>query len=283
MYYHKFQNVRIMAYRNFSAFLIISITLIFPSYVFAEIKNEIAEEYRVRGYEEQKNGNLEQALVFYTKSLELISDNAAAWNDMGVLYEQLGIETKAEESYRKAIRFNPKYLPSYANLAYFYQKKGDIAKAVEYFEKRSEQGGPKDPWAQKAKAELFKIDPQRQKRIIQEESERLAQELIQKARDEFAAQVARAEGHYQEGLMLWDERNYAAAIEELDVALSLTPQNPKILRAREEILEDKMKEEVYKHTDQALQMLDEGDFHSARDDFQKILTIIPNEPVQLSE
>ena len=33
--------------------------------------------------------------------------------------------------------------------------------------------------------------------------------------------------------------------------------------------EDKMKEEVYKDTDQALQMLDEGDFHSARDDFQK--------------
>lgn len=284
MYYPKAQKIRILTYRNFSALLIISITaLIFPLHAFAGIKNKTAEEYRVRGYDEQQKGNFEQALVFYTKSLELVSDNAAAWNDIGVLYEQLGIETKAEAGYLKAIRLNPKYLPPYTNLAYFYQKKGNIAQAVEYFEKRSLQGGPKDPWAEKAKAELLKIDPERQKRIIQEESERLAQELIQKARDEFAVQIARAEGHYQEGLALWDEKDYTAALEEFTAALSLTPQNPKILRAREEVLEDKMKDQIYRQTDQALEMLEEGDFYSARDEFRKVLTLIPSEPIQKSE
>ncbi|OGX27711.1 MAG: hypothetical protein A3D10_02770 [Omnitrophica WOR_2 bacterium RIFCSPHIGHO2_02_FULL_48_11] len=218
--------------------------------------------------------------MFYTKSLELASNNATAWNDIGVLFEQLGIETKAEESYLKATRVNPQYLPPYTNLAFLYHKKGNIAKAIEYFEKRVEHGGIADPWAEKAKAELLKIDPERQKKMMQEESERLAQEVIQKARDEFATQVARAEGHYQEGLNYWDEESYDAAVEEFDAALSLTPQNPKMLRAREEVLQDKLKEQITEQTDEALEMLEEGDFHSARDEFRKILTIIPSEPVQ---
>ncbi len=269
-------------HRLYSSLFIISILITFQSVAFADEKINTAEEYRVRGYEEQEKGNFDKAFQYYTKSLSLIPDNEVIYNDIGILYEQLGFPPKAEEYYLKAIRINEEYLPPYTNLAYLYLKQGNTSKAIEYFEKRIDLSDPGDPWAVKAKEEVFAIDPERQQQLIQQEAEDLEAQLIEEARKEFALQIARAEGHYQSGLKLMRKRKHKEALKEFDRALLLTPENPKIQRAREEAMEFKTKEEIRKRSQQALKLLEEGDPNSAEEEYRKILTILPKESDQKS-
>jgi len=281
IYYLIHKKLARLTHRLNSSLLILSISIItFQTVAFADQRLKIAEEYRIKGYEEQQKGNFDRAFQYYTKSLSLVPDNAVIFNDMGVLYEQLGIEAKAAEHYLKAIRVNKNYLPPYMNLAYLYQKQGDNVRASEYFQKRIELSRPHDPWAKKAKEELWKIDPERQQKMVAQQTEELNTELVTKARKEFSLQIVRAQGHYQRGLALVKKKDYAKAIEEFDQALLLTPENPKILRALEEAMEAKKKEDIRQHSKQALKMLEEGDSYSAEEEFRKILTILPKESNQ---
>jgi Flp pilus assembly protein TadD len=76
--------------------------------------------------------------------------SAAAYNDLGVIYEASGLSERAEESYLKSIRFDPTLLSAYVNIALFYEKKRDLEKAEFYWAKRAELGSPDNPWKQKA-------------------------------------------------------------------------------------------------------------------------------------
>lgn len=266
------------AHHPYSSFLIISILVIaFQSTSFADEKSRTAEEYRIKGFKEQQKGNFENAFQNYVKSLSLEPDNEVIYNDMGVLYEQLGFEPKAEEYYLKSIRVKKDYLPPYMNLAFMYQKLGETQKAIEYFEKRVELGKPGDPWAARAKDELLKIDPERQKRALEESAQSLEGELVQRSRADFSMQIARADGHYQRGLALMKKKDYAAAVNAFDEALKFTPDNPKIKRTREKAVKARDKEDIRQRSQKALKMLEEGDPNSAGEEFRKILTILPKE------
>lgn len=267
-----------VAQHPYSSFLIISIFVVaFQSSLFADEKLKTAEEYRIKGFEEQQRGNFEKAFQYYVKSLSLVPDNETIYNDMGVLYEQLGFEPKAEEYYLKAIRVKKDYLPPYMNLAYMYQKSGETDKAIEYFEKRVELGRAHDPWVARAKEELLQLDPNRRKRIVEEAAQDMESDLVQKSRDDFSLQIMRAEGHYQKGVQFQKKKDYTAAVGEFDEALTFTPDNPKIKRARAKAVKAKNKEEISQRSKQALKMLEEGDSNSAEEEFRKILTILPKD------
>ena len=77
----------------------------------------------------RKKGNLYDALSYYTKAIELGLESPVVYNDMGVLYEQVNLRTKAEQFYLKAMALDDKYLPTYSNLAYYYQADGDQERA----------------------------------------------------------------------------------------------------------------------------------------------------------
>lgn len=266
------------AHHSYSSFFIISIFVTaFPSIAFTDEKLKTAEEYRIKGFEEQQKGNFEKSFQYYVKSLSLMPDNAGILNDIGILYEQMGFEPKAEEYYLKAIRVDKEYLPPYMNLAYMYQKLGETEKAIRYFEKRIKLSRGDDPWAARAREELMKLDPQRQKQAIADSAQHLESELVQKAQAEFSLQIMRAEGHYQDGLKLYKKKDYAGAVEAFDQALTFTPDNPKIQRIRDKAVKARNKEEVRQRSKQALQMLEEGDPKSAEEEFRKILTILPKE------
>ncbi len=267
-----------------SAVLIVSISvLIFQSEVFADFRDNASEEYRVKGYAEQQKGNHEKALGFYTKSLSLAPDNPVTFNDMGVLYEQAGMEEQAQKFYLEAIRVDKKYLPPYMNLAYLFEKKGDVARAVEYFEKRVKLGKKNDRWTKKAQDEIDRLSLGRGEDLKKQESERLAQELIEQGRKEFMMQIVRADRHYKKGLKFFNRRMYSEAMEQYDQALTLTPDNPKVLRARDEVVEEQKKRDIQKRTEQALKMLEAGDVESAKEEYHKILANLPNESTQQSE
>ena len=77
-----------------------------------------------------------------------------------------------------------------------------------------------------------------------------------------------------------DQNQFDQAIEYIDKAVTLTPDNPKLKILREQILESQRLFEVKKRVGRATEFLDEGDMNSARKEFQAILTILPGESVQ---
>ncbi len=262
-----------------SALLLISL-LTFQTRIFANNREFSAQDYRAQGYDEQKKGNLDKALAFYSEALSLGLESEVLYNDIGVVYEQQGDWQKARIYYLKAIRYNPDYLPPYTNLAYLYQTLGDIQNAEHYFQERYWRAKDGDPWKEAVREELVKINPRFKKKLLQEKVEDFTEELVRQAREEFSLQIQRSENHYQKGSQYLQEKKYKEALQEFDRALLLTPDNPKMMKAKQQVLFsqkiDMVKEKVYV----AVKHLDAGDVQSANDMFQEILTLLPEQPVQ---
>jgi tetratricopeptide (TPR) repeat protein len=181
-----------------------------------------------------------------------------------------------------AIRNDPRYLPPYINLAYLYQRLGQPEKAAQYFKKRFELGDPRDPWAQKAKDELIKVDPRYQEWVASLEAVSLNRQLEAKSHDEFYQRVKRSQEHFQRGDKYFKEKEYDKSVEEYDQALYFAPDNPKIIDARKMALLEIAKKSVKEQSEHALRRLEAGDTLSARHEIQKMLTTIPNEPMLVS-
>ncbi len=197
-----------------------------------------AEDYRVKGFIEQKKGNFHDALSFYEKALALGMQTAMVYNDIGIVCERIGVFLKAEYYYRKAIELDQNYLPAYMNLSYLYIEKGFPEKAIDYLKKRYQLGEYGDFWTERAKEELLRMDPSSiqwinrlEKKRIRKASQSLEQEILDKARYEFEEIVQTAETHYQKGHRFLEAGKYALAETEFERALAITPDNPKIIDA----------------------------------------------------
>ncbi|MDP2654823.1 MAG: tetratricopeptide repeat protein [Candidatus Omnitrophota bacterium] len=230
----------------------------------------------MKGYQAQQKGNFGQALSFYSKAVTLGLKNAVIYNDMAVVYDQLGLQDKAEEYYMEAVRSNPDYLPPYTNLAYLYQEQGDDTRAAEFFRKRLEKAPPDDPWVARIEEDFYRMNPQLKREKIERESRELHQEMVEKARQEFVLQVIRADKHFQNGQLLLTEKKFGEALVEFDRALALTPGNPKILELRKEAARGKRAEHIRRRADKAVSQLETGDAESARKEFQGILADFPD-------
>jgi tetratricopeptide (TPR) repeat protein len=201
---------------------------------------------------------------------------------MGVLYENIEMMSRAEHFYLTAIKLEPKYLPAYNNLAYFYQKLGNVNKAVEYFKLRYELGDPQEFWAQKAKDELLKLRPEYADWVFSMEAKILDGELVKKSHDEFERQMEQSQEHFIKGTNYFKEEKYDEAMKEYDSALRITPNNPKIKNARDQVILAIAKKSIREYSDQAITRLEVGDTISARQDIQRILTTIPDKPMLIS-
>ncbi len=285
--------------RSQKAFQIVIALLFFIScftiHTFAskDPKEKLAEEYRALGYEEQQKGNVHEALSYYTKATSLGIENAVLLNDMGVLYEGIDRYRRAEQFYARSIQSDQNYLPPYNNLAYLYQRLGKNKKAARYFKTRFELGDPMDPWAQKAKDELIKIDPTYEEWALVREADLFNRQLERQFRREFYQRVKRGQEHYRRGNELFDEENYKGALKEYDQALYLSPKNPQVIDARKQVILEITKENVKEQSEQAIRRLKEqseqairrlevGDTLSARNEIQQMLTTIPKEPILVS-
>ena len=287
MYYPIARKVRVIFLSVTALLLLLISVLTFQSYTFAAILDPEAEDYHVKGYDEQKKGNFDKALTDYSKALSLGLETAAFYNDLGVLYEQLGLPDRAEEFYLKALKLDPEYLPTYTNLAYLYRGKGDLPQATHYLLERIHKAPEKDPWRDHLKAEVYSFNPglkeQLEKEAQHQQAEALNKQLVQKAQDEFNLEIVRSEKHCQNGQKLITEKRYDEALEELNRALTLTPDNPKILKIRAQIFYERYIDEIKRRTTDAISKLDSGDLESAKKEFQHILTIIPKESAQTVE
>ncbi len=259
-------------------------SIAFHPNAFAGLKEKSAEEYRLEGYEAQEKGRLEEALTFYTKAASLSSPGRRApiLNDIGVIYEELGVPDRAEENYRQALIFDSRYLPACTNLAYLYKKQGNWEKAARYFQRRIEWGHSEDPWTGRAKRELSLLgekDPRVKKWLASQKTAKLTENANQKSHEEFSESIIQARRCYDLGQALTKQKKYDQALEQYAQALTLTPGNPKVLRARNEARIGMIRQHAKESADAALSMLELGDTVSAKVEFRKILTLIPDEPL----
>ncbi|HLF18049.1 MAG TPA: tetratricopeptide repeat protein [Candidatus Omnitrophota bacterium] len=249
----------------------------FHSLTFADTKLKAAEEYRDLGFTQQQKGNLPEALNNYIKAVELGLENPVVLNDIGVIYEQIGLFSKAEQFYLQAVQVDENYLPAYTNLAYLYQSNGQEELAFQYFKKRFERAEPNDPWAQKAKEELLKIRPEAVTWALTHEAKGLDKELVVKVHEEFTKSVTLANEHFRRGQKFAQEGQYTRAFLEFDEALRLTPHNPKIVQAKKDLVIQKAKEDFERRSEHALKMLESGNTLSARQEIRNMLSTIPSE------
>lgn len=273
------------AYRFATTFFIFSVVLLASTInVFAvDLMNAPAEEYHIRGYEAQQNSNFEQALSYYTKAISLGLNTPNIYNDIGVVYEQIGVFSRAEESYLKASEIDPNYLPSYTNLAYFYKDRGYTQRAIYFFKERFKRAEDGDPWKDRVLEELYKIDPKIQEEIVKYEAEKLTEQVVADANAEFKLMVMRSEKHFQNGQRYLEQNDYDAAITEFNRALINTPDNPKILKIHERAVYEREMNIIRERLDRAKQMLDLQDLESAKKEFQEILATIPGKVIHKPE
>lgn len=243
----------------------------FQSNTLASDTDLSAEDYRVKGFIEQKKGNLNDALTYYEKALSLGLKSAMVFNDMGIVCEKIGVFLKAEYYYREALTLDPNYLPAYMNIAYLYIEKGFSDKAVQYLKKRYELGEHGEFWTEKAKEELLRIDPDSsiwidrlEKLRIKNASRLLEKEILAEARSEFEELVETSDKHYQSGCQYLKENKFALAQVEFERALSITPDNPKIINALGTVYMEK-----------GQWLLDNGSYEEAIEAYQSALRIKP--------
>jgi len=267
-----------------TSFLFLSVSIFaFRSLSFADVLTDTAEDYHLLGYEEQQKGNLDKALTYYLKAEMLEGGNAPVFNDIGVTYEQLGVDNKAEEYYIKAIRNDPNYLPSYTNLAFLYQKHDETEKAIMFFRERYRLADQNDPWRARVVQELLRLDPSFREEFLQMVMEEASAEMKRQLQADLQMQIMRANSHYTRGMSFLNEHQYSEALEEFDRALVLTPNNPRLIKAREEALYGRRIQVIRQRFEKAVSEMETGHLESAKSIFQDILTIIPRKPVTKSE
>ena len=93
-----------------------------------------AQGYLQRGVEAHQRGYLDDAIPYYAKIIELdpadTSIVAAAYNNLGLVYEQKGNYEEAIKNFDRAIDLNPNDASAYGNRGTAYGQKGDYEEAI---------------------------------------------------------------------------------------------------------------------------------------------------------
>ena len=182
---------------RFSQWLIISfilllvVSIIDIPYIYAGMLTEEARSYREKGYEAQERGEIDSAIVWYQKAVELDVDYAAPHNDLGILFESKGWLDRAESSYQKALSIDPNYEKAHANLALLYERKGELEKAAFHWMRRYKLGKSADPWTREARQRLEKLGLLEEKEEKGQEPERYERETAPEIRTEVPAKKAK--------------------------------------------------------------------------------------------
>jgi len=110
-------------------------------------KEDLMDIYNQIGIIYEKMGYLDDALLYFSRSLSLARDlgdksmQASVLNNIALIYDNKGELDKALEYYEESLRLETdekEKATTYNNIAVIYYQKGDYQKAVEYFQKAIE-------------------------------------------------------------------------------------------------------------------------------------------------
>lgn len=96
-----------------------------------EVRQEEAQKLYFRGVEEARKENLDAAIDFYSKALNLNANYSEAFNNRGVTYLRKRLFDLAVNDFSNALALRPKSAGLFLNRSSAYYGKGDYAKAHE--------------------------------------------------------------------------------------------------------------------------------------------------------
>lgn len=183
--------------------------------------------YRQQGLEVQRQGDLEGAANYYQKAIQLDPSYIIPYNDLGVVYDLMGMPDMAEQAYQQALKMNPRYLNVYSNLAMLYEARRDYSKAAYYWNKRAMLGDPKDPWTANAKKRLDDLTfmvPELKQKFMEQESIALMQQVEQQKKIKMEQDMKNAALHLDLANKAFKAGDYKKAMEEAQATLSFNPK-----------------------------------------------------------
>ena len=263
-------------------FLLILFLILIPNF-YSQAENlseQEARAYREEGFKLQKSGDLEGALAYYQKAVQMAPNYDEVLNDLGVVYEALGQDFRAIENYKKVLAVNPKFLPAYTNLAFIYERLKDNKNAVKYWKKRYELGEKGGYWWQVSRDHLVKLgsySPMKEE-LLQRKVNSLSNKLVSRRQKEKQKIIESVKFHFDLGNKAFLQRDYRKAINEFAIVLSYDNIDEDIRGKSLNLYEQSevyyMKEEVLVNTKNALEYIMNGDYTSAEKRLQKAISAV---------
>jgi tetratricopeptide (TPR) repeat protein len=186
----------------------------------AEARLSVALEYSPRfveawvnlGYVELGRGNFEQARGDFLKARDLNQDIPTPHHALGLLADELGHGAEAERHYRAALKVDPGFAPSRANLARRLFARGQYEDAREQFERLMEVAPESiEGWIGEAEALRQLGRPTQSERVVERARERFG--------DAPALRLLRAREQIERGEWLEAEALLAPLAGSADAAL----------------------------------------------------------------
>lgn len=222
--------------------------------------SEQAVEYRTKGYQAQKSGDIATAIKYYQKAIVLDPNYAIPYNDLGVAYEGKGWLDRAERTYLKALEINPDYLDVYSNLALLHEGKDEIDSAIFYWKERVRYGEADSIWTQNAWEKLTQY-------LSAAEVEQLT--------------VLLAQEYHLQARSLFEKEDFDKALERIDRAVRFMPEDRGIVNLKKKI-EVKLNEKsiankMTAHYNQGMKYYYSGNYVASSEEFKKMLEFLPAE------
>ncbi len=95
----------------------------------------LSEHYYKLGYDFHRKGQIDEAMNYYRKALQLNPAHAFTFYNMGTAFHGKNLISEAIACYQKAVQLNPNLIGAYYNLGTIYQEKKQLDEAIMYYEK----------------------------------------------------------------------------------------------------------------------------------------------------
>ncbi|MCK5392697.1 MAG: tetratricopeptide repeat protein [Candidatus Omnitrophica bacterium] len=257
--------------------------LIFIPIFYSQAENLSDQEarlYREEGYKLQQSGDLEGALAYYQKAVQMSPNYIEVLNDLGVVYEALGKDSEAIKIYKKVLDLDAKFLPAYSNLAFVYERLHDNKNAVKYWQKRYELGNKGDYWWQVSRDHLVKLGSSSplKEELLLKKVESLSDELVsqKQIKKEKIKELVRF--HFELGSKAFHKGDYLKAINAFAVVLSYDNIDEEIRTKSLSFYEQAevyyIKNEALVNTTNALKYIKKSDYTSAEKRLQKAISAV---------
>ncbi len=243
-----------------------------------------AREYRDEGLRKQSFKKYSEAKSFFEKAISLDSMFKEAYNDLGVVCEQLGDTLTAEQMYLKAVDIDPDYLPPYANLGFLYERKKDFPHAAYYWYLRYQKGKEGDLWTEKARKYFMRLSryPGVSEKVKAFDSRVRAKDLSDRqayeSRQYRQELNEKAQNYFDRGMEAFKRERYKSASAEFEAGYLLQPSDQKLRADLKEYYrkakKQTVKEEVALHITNGLNYLKTDDYLSLTQELKRAIALV---------
>ncbi|MGR3277859.1 protein kinase domain-containing protein [Acaryochloris marina NIES-2412] len=174
----------------------------------------LSRHYFLLANEQQSQGKLAEARGYYEQAIQLNSTNKSAYNNLGVVCQQLQDVDCVLESYYKGLDVKPKDDVLFYNLGTIHEDVQDYAKARQYYQKSidASQGQYLAPVNNLARLDLLDNKPQ-------EAEARIQQVLDQSDHDRVMASL-----YKNLGWARYQQKQYVQAVVSLKKSMQFNPE-----------------------------------------------------------